>query len=223
MTGSFFERLISGKSSKFQCHYEEPYAIHKLSNNFATLLHALNPGLAREIVIVGIGTDRSTGDCLGPLVGTKLCERKINRLTVYGTLDEPVHAGNLTQKLSRIQAGHPNCLIVAVDASLGKTTSIGNITISPGALKPGTGVKKELPHVGEMHFTGVINVAGHMEYFVLQNTRLSLVMQMADKITQSITYGYRRALSQIPLEDRSSAASLNENDSSIAEKGNPQF
>lgn len=211
MTGYFFDRLFPAKQEKFQCHFEEPNAVHKLSDRFAHLLHCLNPGLLREIVIVGVGTDRSTGDCLGPLVGTKLSEGKVKHLTVYGTLDEPVHAGNLAEKLIYIRQNHPNCMIVAVDASLGKTTSIGNITISAGALKPGTGVKKDLPHIGEMHFTGVINVAGHMEYFVLQNTRLSLVMRVADRIAQSIIYGYRRALSQIPCENTTSAASLNQN------------
>jgi len=212
MTGCFFDRLFPTKQEKFQCHFEEPNAIHKLSDRFAHLLHCLNPGLLREIVIVGVGTDRSTGDCLGPLVGSKLSEGRVKHLTVYGTLDEPVHAGNLAEKLADIRKNHPNCMIVAVDASLGKTANIGNITISSGALKPGTGVKKDLPQVGEMHFTGVINVAGHMEYFVLQNTRLSLVMRVADKIAQSITYGYRRALSQIPCEDFSSAVSLNQED-----------
>lgn len=198
MRGFLFNQLITPKPEKFQCHFEEPNAVQRLSSQFAALLHYLNPGLTRSIVIVGVGTDRSTGDCLGPLVGTKLLDNTANSLTVYGTLDDPVHAGNLSQKLTVIKNEHPESLVVAVDASLGKPSSVGNITISPEALKPGTGVKKDLPRVGEMHFTGVINVAGHMEYFVLQNTRLSLVMRMADSIVKSITIGYRKALSQVP-------------------------
>lgn len=203
MTGFFFDKLIPKKVEKFQCHYEEPNAIYKLSNKFSNLLHHLNPGLIREVVVVGVGTDRSTGDCLGPLVGTKLTETFPNQFTVYGTLDDPVHAGNLSQKLTAIRNAHPDSTVVAVDASLGKPSSIGNITICPEALKPGTGVKKDLPQVGDMHFTGVINVAGHMEYFVLQNTRLSLVMRMADSIAKSIILGYRRALSQVPQDSPS--------------------
>ena len=197
MTGFFFEKMVPKQAEKFQCHYEEPNAINKLSNKFADFLTYFNPELIRNLVIVGVGTDRSTGDCLGPLVGTKLTENKSNLLTVYGTLDDPVHAGNLSQRLTAIYKEHPDSLIVAVDASLGKLSSVGNITVSPEALKPGTGVKKDLPQVGEMHFAGVINVAGHMEYFVLQNTRLSLVMRMADSIAKSITLGYCQALSQV--------------------------
>ncbi|MNN53765.1 hypothetical protein D3C81_1685430 [compost metagenome] len=37
-----------------------------------------------------------------------------------------------------------------------------------------------------MHITGIVNVGGFMEYLVLQNTRLSLVMNMADVIARGI-------------------------------------
>ncbi|MFP3381143.1 DUF1256 domain-containing protein, partial [Bacillus sp. SIMBA_069] len=54
-----------------------------------------------------------------------------------------------------------------------------------GALKPGAGVGKELPPIGDASITGVVNVGGFMEYFVLQNTRLSLVMKMATQIADA--------------------------------------
>lgn len=196
MTGFLFDRLMPKKPEKFQCHFEDPHAVEKLAAQFSDILLHLNPGLIRNVVIVGVGTDRSTGDCLGPLVGTKLNHTNPDTLTIFGTLDDPVHAGNLSQKLMLIQNEHPKSLVVAIDASLGKSSSVGNITISPEALKPGTGVKKNLPKVGHMHFTGVINIAGNMEYFVLQNTRLSLVMRMAEKIADSILQGYNKALAQ---------------------------
>lgn len=197
MTGTFLERLKPKQTEKFQCHFEAPNAVEKLAAEFSQLLLLLNPQLVRNVVIVGVGTDRSTGDCLGPLVGTKLWDNKPDSLSVYGTLDDPVHAGNLSEKLALLRKRHPDSLVVAVDASLGKSSSVGNITISPKPLKPGTGVKKELPLVGHMHFTGVINIAGNMEYFVLQNTRLSFVMHMAERIADSIIEGYNTALSQV--------------------------
>ncbi|MDQ0659408.1 putative sporulation protein YyaC [Paenibacillus sp. W2I17] len=55
-----------------------------------------------------------------------------------------------------------------------------------GPLKPGAGVNKELPPVGDIHLTGIVNVGGFMEYFVLQNTRLSLVMRMSEIISSSL-------------------------------------
>jgi putative sporulation protein YyaC len=53
-------------------------------------------------------------------------------------------------------------------------------------VRPGAGVNKELPPVGDIHMTGIVNVGGFMEYFVLQNTRLNLVVKMSEIIAQSL-------------------------------------
>ncbi|MGZ6530106.1 MAG: spore protease YyaC, partial [Tumebacillaceae bacterium] len=70
---------------------------------------------------------------------------------------------------------------------LGQLSSVGLVTLANGPLKPGAGVNKVLPEVGNIHLTGIVNVGGFMEYFVLQNTRLSVVMRMADTIVDSLT------------------------------------
>lgn len=139
-----------------------------------------------EIVVVCIGTDRSTGDALGPLVGSKLEEYNPLSLQVYGTLDDPVHAMNLSEKMEQILVAHPRSTVIAIDACLGQFSNVGNINVADGPLKPGAGVKKELPPVGSFHITGIVNVGGFMEYFVLQNTRLSVVMKMADIIASGL-------------------------------------
>lgn len=137
-------------------------------------------------LVVCIGTDRSTGDSLGPLVGTFLTEN-LPWLPVFGTLDSPVHAGNLPGVLEKIRSDYPNGIIVAVDACLGRNESVGNITAGLGPLKPGAGVNKELPAVGSLYITGTVNVGGFMEYLVLQNTRLNLVMKMARVVTRALS------------------------------------
>lgn len=140
----------------------------------------------RPIVIVCIGTDRSTGDALGPIVGSKMDLIASSLYDVYGTLEKPVHAVNLEEQLKEILFQYVNPFIIAVDASLGKASNIGMITFGRGPVMPGAGVKKQLPPVGNAHLTGIVNVSGFMEYFVLQNTRLNLVMKMADTISESI-------------------------------------
>lgn len=138
----------------------------------------------RELVWVCVGTDRSTGDSLGPFVGTMLTEAGVPN--VYGTLDHPVHALNLTKMLERIEEAHPNACIVGIDACLEETKSVGSMELRDGALEPGASVGKVLPSVGDYHIIGVVNVGGFMEHAVLQNTRLSLVIQMAKSITDFI-------------------------------------
>ncbi|NLW59920.1 MAG: spore protease YyaC [Firmicutes bacterium] len=139
-----------------------------------------------SFVLLCIGTDRSTGDSLGPLVGTKVTGQLPPQVTVYGTLDRPVHAVNLEATIKEIEENFANPFIIAVDACLGRTENIGFINIKPGPLRPGTGVNKHLPAVGQMHIIGVVNVGGFMEYLVLQNTRLSLVMRMAEVISTGL-------------------------------------
>jgi putative sporulation protein YyaC len=139
----------------------------------------------QPIIIICVGTDRSTGDSLGPLVGTHLKKNGLDGIHLYGTLEQPVHAVNLKDTLALIEQHFHDPFIIAVDACLGQLASVGCIQIGSGPVKPGAGVNKDLPPVGHIHITGIVNVGGFMEYFVLQNTRLSLVMNMAEIIAQS--------------------------------------
>lgn len=153
------------------------------------LINLLPTGKLQPIVIVCIGTDRSTGDSLGPLVGTLLSEKTQNNSSpfhVYGTLDDPIHAMNLQEKLNEINKIHTDSFIIGIDACLGKLKSVGIVQIGQGPVKPGAGVNKDLPSVGNAHITGIVNVSGFMEFMVLQNTRLNLVLKMAKTIAAGI-------------------------------------
>ncbi len=163
--------------------YEECDAVEKISLNLLSHIPNNNP---QTIVIACIGTDRSTGDSLGPLVGTFLLEKTSFPFFVYGTLDDPIHAVNLQEKLVEIKEKHQNPFIIAVDACLGRMKNVGTVQIADGPLKPGAGVNKQLPEVGDIHITGIVNISGFMEFFVLQNTRLNLVLKMARTIAESI-------------------------------------
>ncbi|QSO49614.1 spore protease YyaC [Alicyclobacillus mengziensis] len=145
----------------------------------------------RDIVIVCVGTDRSTGDAFGPIVGSKLIG--LRDIRVYGCLEEPVHAVNLSATLETIRSSNlKDPFILAVDACLGKFDHVGQIIVEEGPLRPGAGVKKSLPEFGDFTITGVVNVSGFMEYFVLQNTRLNVVMKMSDIVVEALKTSLRR-------------------------------
>lgn len=130
---------------------------------------------ADRITFFCIGTDRSTGDAFGPLVGTALQNLGYS---VIGTIDEPAHAVNLVERMEEIPSGNT---VIAVDASLGVESSVGIIQFNRGPVRPGAGVGKDLRPIGDYHLIGIVNVGGFMEYFILQNTRLSRVMQMVQQ------------------------------------------
>ncbi len=158
----------------------------------------------REIVLVCIGSDRATGDCLGPIVGHKLhiYERPNRKKSfhIYGTLEKPIHAKNLEATMQFIHLYHPDALIIAIDASLGIAEHVGYITLGEGSLSPGVGVDKKLPAVGDIFITGIVNLSGFGGQLLLQTTHLNLVMQLADFITTGLSRCLLRSKFRTPLQ-----------------------
>ncbi|MDO4267713.1 MAG: spore protease YyaC [Eubacteriales bacterium] len=157
------------------------------------MLHNMIEDIRREehregVLLLCIGTDRSTGDSLGPLIGYKLKERKVQAMEIMGTLERPVHAMNLEQSLAMVRKRFPNHVIVAVDASVGCMEHVGCITLGRGALRPGLGVCKDLQEVGDIFITGIVGGYGYHDPLMLQSVRLSVVMRMADYICSSILF-----------------------------------
>jgi putative sporulation protein YyaC len=186
------KRRTTAKSEKMRLLHTEPQFSRTMSEQIISWF----PAFPREYVVVCIGTDRSTGDALGPFTGTFLSAKKPKHLTVYGTLHEPVHAKNLDEYIEMIEKQHHNPFIIAVDACLGKSSSVGHIITGKGSLLPGAALNKPLPEVGDMHITGVVNISGFMEYSVLQNTRLAIVVDMAEKITSLLEMIDQRLMHQ---------------------------
>ncbi len=170
-------------------YLEERYSLYLLQTALLDCFHELVPSPLPEPIFLCIGSDRSTGDSLGPLVGARL--KKSTPFSVYGNLSSPVHASNLEEKLYHIHKNHTRAFIIAVDAGLGPTHKVGSILVKEGPLYPGTGVNKKLPPVGHMQVTGLVNVGGFSEYMVLQSTRLHLVMEMAQVMGRALSSATR--------------------------------
>ena len=139
-----------------------------------------------KILLLCIGTDRSTGDSLGPLIGYQLRNRDLKHIQVLGTLNRPVHAMNLEDTLGLVEQYYQDHLVIAVDASVGMNDHIGCITLGRGSLKPGLGVSKELRSVGDLFITGIVSGCSSYDPVILQSIRLSVVMRMAECISESV-------------------------------------
>lgn len=139
-----------------------------------------------ELVCVCIGTELVTGDSLGPLVGHRLSRLNPRQVFVYGTLQEPIHALNLNQRLGEIAKRHPAACTLAIDASFGLRRHLGTVAIQPGPLYPGLGVEKELPPVGNISITGIVCTTGPHANTRLKDTPLSLIVPQVDIISDGI-------------------------------------
>lgn len=175
------------------------------SYDFSDILYYLlqeKASFTQPIIFLCIGTDRATGDSLGPLIGYKLKKMNLKNIHIYGTLDEPVHAKNIEDTVDQIYKCFRNPFIVAIDACLGKMDHIGYVNIGEGSIKPGAGVNKKLPSVGNVYIKGIVNFSGFMDMLILQNTRLNTVMKIADFITSGIIQTYSRLELNLIKADR---------------------
>ncbi|WP_225229707.1 spore protease YyaC [Sporosarcina quadrami] len=172
----------------YRLHFNETGAVWKLSTHF--LQHI--PFELESLSFFCIGTDRSTGDALGPLTGSLLSESLLFPFSVVGTLEKPLHALNLREQLDEKLSEDPSTYIVAIDACLGRSDSIGHLLFHKGPLYPGKAVGKDLPPVGDLSIKGVVNIAGFMEQAVLQSTRLHLSYEMSRVISRALQLAYGR-------------------------------
>lgn len=151
-----------------------------------------------SVSVVCIGTDRSTGDSYGPLTGHMLSRLSIFDFKLYGTFENPVHALSLPQTLEQIDLAHS--LVIAVDACVGNADFVGYIGLGREPVRPGSGLGKQLPPVGDIAVTGIVAMNGVAPFIMLQNASLGLVYRMAEKTFCAIQYClYKLQYGSVPL------------------------
>ena len=134
-------------------------------------------------VVLCIGSDRVTGDCLGPLVGHILTEKLDAPAFVYGSLFSPVTALNIVETERFIRGKHPESLIIAVDSSLGNESDIGSVRVIGDGIHPGAAVGKTLPKVGDVSVTATV---AEPDKNKLYGVKLGFVYALAELIASAI-------------------------------------
>ena len=74
---------------------------------------------------------------------------------MFGTMENPVHAENIEFYRKVIKAVYHRPAIIAIDAAIGSKSQEGFITLRNGALKPGSGLGKRIPPIGNIEITGI--------------------------------------------------------------------
>lgn len=162
-----------------------PYADFEISNALVQLLQTSQFNY-RNLVFFCIGTTQVSGDTLGPLIGTQIQNLHLPHTIVYGTWEEPVHALNLTEKWANAKKKHPDSCFIAIDASFGPKSHLGNICIRNCPIYPGLGVGKNLPAVGDISITGIVCANCLMRHRQLQNIPFSNICAQANVIVNGI-------------------------------------
>ncbi|MCH7323474.1 MULTISPECIES: spore protease YyaC [Solibacillus] len=181
--------MTQASEKNYSIHYEQTSAVWELSE----ILLQLIPFDHEKLIFCCIGTDRSTGDALGPIIGSQLQQTFSFPFEIVGTLQAPLHALNIIDRQKQLYE-QQEPYIVAIDACLGESTAIGSILVQPGPLYPGKAVNKQLPPIGDLAIKGIVNIGGFMEAKVLSNTRLHVTYSMGDKIARALLLAWQRHL-----------------------------
>lgn len=157
-----------------------------------TLLeHIKNVGKEYDnITIICIGTDRLAGDSYGPITGELLSNYSMPGIRIYGTLQKPIHALTLDSIVNEIS--DENTLCIAVDCAVGMPEHVGFMQISYEPVRPGSGVGKKLPAVGDISITGIVASGGLDSLINLKNAPTRLVSDMAKNTCSAIKYSYKK-------------------------------
>lgn len=165
-------------------HYTDQAGLSKAVKGLEKLL----PPPGTDIIYFCIGTDSSTGDCFGPLTGTLL--KRLGHKNVMGSLDEPIHARNLEEKLQHVPQGS---YVIALDATMGSFKTVGQLQFRKGPVFPGAAFDRQLPPVGNASI--VFNAAPHgfANLFALNCASLNKVWLGCNLLASSISIiSYRR-------------------------------
>ncbi|MBE7086898.1 MAG: spore protease YyaC [Clostridiales bacterium] len=147
-------------------------------------LNELNPKNKKPIIIC-IGSDLVLGDSLGPLVGTFLRQKNLSGY-IYGTLNAPITAKEISYAKTYLKLMHPSSLTIAVDAAVGSPDDVGLIKVQSGGLKPGLGVNKDLGLIGDISIIGIVAGRSQKNYDLFNLTRLNLIYKMSRIIAEGI-------------------------------------
>ena len=141
-----------------------------------------------ETVVVCIGSDRVSGDMLGPLVGSSLREEYKLPCPVYGAVGESVNGLNLEEYLAMLERRHKQSRIIAVDAALGKEEDVGKIRLKKGGIKAGGALDRAGNKVGDLGVVGVVASEQKPKdvYATLLGVPFSLVETLAKRIARLI-------------------------------------
>ena len=158
----------------------------EVSNAIVNLYQTKKP------VIICVGSDLDVGDSLGPYIGTKLSEKLENSI-VYGTLKSPITAKEIKTISEKIKQIHPASKVLVIDAALGREDEIGYVKVQNKGIKPGLGVKKNLPEIGDVSIIGIVGTYKNTINEQTEPTRLNLIYNIAN----TIIGGVEEALNKI--------------------------
>lgn len=127
-----------------------------LLQNFMMMLSTIQKRKkTNKIMLLSIGTNLVLFDQYGPKVGDLLKNSLLpNNITCYGNMLTPIHALNLKSFIHEHKNDLKQSLVITIDAGIAYKEKLGSIHMFPYGIKPGEGVDKRLPCIGDCGIIG---------------------------------------------------------------------
>lgn len=139
----------------------------------------------QSVTIVFIGTDANVGDSLAPMAGSLTFSGGAQIFT-YGNLNTPITAKDVPFITEFVKNAHPQSKTIAIDAAVGSKEDLGSIKILQKSIRPGLGVNKNLPPIGDVSIIGVVAERSKSTFSALGYAKISGVYAMAKVIADGI-------------------------------------
>ena len=127
---------------------------------------------------VCIGTNKIVPDSFGPRVGDKLKQVFYSspEISVYGTMQNPVHLKNATYFLEELENKKQ---IILIDSAIGKREDIGNTYVNRGGMEIGKAFNQSI------YFPANINIKTIMPSYSVNQIE-NLANEVASKIIKIV-------------------------------------
>lgn len=110
-------------------------------------------------VIVCVGSDKISGDSLGPLVGSYLKDDNVP-CPVYGAMGNTVNGVNIEEYRRMLSRYHRGVPIIAIDAAVGNADEVGQIKFRLGGVQAGGAIGRSETPLGDLAILGVVSAKG---------------------------------------------------------------
>lgn len=143
-----------------------------------------------KIFFICAGTDKITGDSLGPFVGSKLeeyfSEKNYSNIYIYGTLDNNINHENIKNILNKIDK---KTGVIIVDAALSNKQNMGNIYVLNKKTVLGKGLKKNNFKIGDISIKTVVardykNLIGNFN--ALKRAPITKIIKLSNILSEGI-------------------------------------
>ena len=148
------------------------------------------------IIFICVGSNKITGDSLGPIVGAKLKQKLGTNIAIIGTTETPVNYENIKEINDNIKIKYLNPCVICVDSAMGKNADIGKIIVNWGGITLGKAVNNGIYLESHINIKGVV---GKDEEEILTNFReLTLVnKKVIEKMSNEVTEGINKVINSI--------------------------